>query len=171
MTSERVDEVAGGSRVDGPVVLVATDGTETAIAAAARAREVFPEETRWDVVCVVPEPLDPAGGQTGFAAPVMTPDEVYRHNDQELIAAHAALAATARAIGPIPIHESVRRGDTAEGIIEQAGAISAAAIVVGTDTAGRSRHLASTTVDRLLRDAPCPVLVVPSRAATTQQES
>lgn len=80
------------------------------------------------------------------------------------------LAATARAIGPTPVGESVCRGDAATQIIERAGAISATAIVVGAEAAARSSHLLPTTVDRLLRDAPCPVLVVPTRASATQRQ-
>ena len=76
----------------------------------------------------------------------------------------AALAAQ-RALPPDGVVTAVSTGSPAEEIARYAGAHGADAIVLGSHGHGLVRRfLLGSVADRLVRVAPCPVLIVPHRA-------
>ena len=62
----------------------------------------------------------------------------------------------------LPVHVSVKRGDTVSQILEQARKTAADVIVMGTHgRSGVERWVLGSVLDGVLRKAPCPVLAVP----------
>jgi len=62
----------------------------------------------------------------------------------------------------LPVHVSVKRGDTVSQILEQARKTVADVIVMGTHgRSGVERWVLGSVLDGVLRKAPCPVLAVP----------
>lgn len=159
-------KVANPLALFGRVVLVATDGSEGAIAgihlAAALARRY---QALVHVVSVVDTrpaflspPLDLAlvlGGATS------TPEWQDRHVEE----VQASLTAATRQTVDWPIH--IRLGSPARTIATEAERIGAALVIVGLRRHGRLDRLVNDeTALNVMREAPCPVIgVVPGSAA------
>lgn len=103
-------------------------------------------------------PVPDAGG-----AHAPTPAEI------EAIRDRAASAVSADA--GVMVHVSVVPGQPVGGIVEQARALPADLIVMGTHGAGGfERLILGSVTEKVLRKAPCPVLTVPPRAETTSTQ-
>jgi nucleotide-binding universal stress UspA family protein len=145
-----------------PIVVVATDGSDEAVAALGRLRRVLPRAARWEIVTTVPHPPDPVSGETGFASPIMTPDEAGDRARADLVAGDAALAATARALGAVPTRSTVAHGDLATAVAEHARSVAAHVVVVAAPgTSAIDELLGRSDADEVLAAAPCPVLILP----------
>jgi nucleotide-binding universal stress UspA family protein len=146
----------------GPV-LIATDGSDDALAAARAAAELL--HPGFEVVAVTtvaaPDLLDLEG--TGFAGPAMTEQEQAAEQAAALIEADAETALTAHEIaGCRAVHQRVVEGEPGPALVALAVELGAAAIVVGSHGKGLFARLFAGSVSRYLIDhAPCPVLVVP----------
>lgn len=142
-------------------VVIATDGSERSIEAVRQAPEVLPGDAELVLVTAIPARLHPNEDATGFAGPAVTPDEADRIHRADVIAAHAALAATAAAFGPEPIRQEVLEGPAGEAICAFAEHEDAGMLVVGSHGKG---FVAATVLgsvsSHLVRHAPCPVLVI-----------
>ncbi len=148
-----------------PIVVVATDGSAEAVAGMAGLRTVLPHAARWEIVTAVPHPPDPSTGATGFASPIGTPEEAGRTARADLVEGDAAVAATARSLGPVPTGSTVAHGDLATAVADRARELAAHVIVVvGTSASRLDAVLASSSADDIVALAPCPVLVLPVRA-------
>lgn len=71
----------------------------------------------WSVVCVIAEHPRLTSGATGFAGPVLSPDDMESMATADMIAGDAAAAATARGFGDQPVTQSVVRGDLAGAVV------------------------------------------------------
>ena len=117
-----------------------------------------------------------AGGQVVAVTGYPVPPRVLGKGAAD--GATGALAADARAQADLTLaelHEDavasrvVRPGSAAQALIEAADELGADLIVVGTHhSAGPGRLALSTTGDRLIHGAPCPVCIVPAGAASEE---
>jgi nucleotide-binding universal stress UspA family protein len=152
-------------------ILIATDGTSASTAAAAWVAEHLQgcggtdeEISLVHVARQVDEPLALAGGIEG---PVTTPEEAERMRQEAEVGASAALAATAHAFGPHPVHqELVWAEDVIGALMEHAEERKADLLVVGDHGRGPiMRAVLGSVSSALVHKAPCPVLVVRDQPA------
>lgn len=141
------------------LVMVATDGSVEALAAAATAAELLPSAASFRVVTVVEEPLQPGGDATGFAAPVLDADEFQELIAERRVEADAINAATARMIGDRPIIQRVLHGRAIDELSDEATSCGADLIVVGAHSG-----IGSSVASGLLREGVVPVLICPGRS-------
>jgi len=105
-------------------------------------------------------PADDAGGIEG---PVLSPDEQQEWWQRELADARGQLSRTEEALCAVSVHEAIEEGDAADAICHEAEKVGADAIVVGSHgRTGLRRLFLGSVSERVVRHAPCPVLVVPS---------
>ena len=117
-----------------------------------------------------------AGGQVVAVTGYPVPPRVLGKGAAD--GATGALAADARAQADLTLAELhqdavasrvVRPGSAAQALIEAADELGADLIVVGTHhSSGPGRLALSTTGDRLIHGAPCPVCIVPAGAASEE---
>jgi nucleotide-binding universal stress UspA family protein len=151
-------------------VLVATDGSPLAIEAALGGAAVLrAREVTWVLATVVEPFHDPNEDATGFAGPLMSPEEAENEHTEAVVTGHGALAATARAIGPVPMQLVVAEGAPGKAICELAAEEGVDLIVIGAST--HQGHLLGSTTQDVVEHAPCPVLVVPPGAPVHPSES
>ena len=84
---------------------------------------------------------------------------------QDVLAHHAAMAALRDRLGEegLEVHGLVIQGPTVEKIVSEARRLHAAVIVTGSHGHGAVyRLLVGSTTEGILREAPCPVLVIPA---------
>ncbi|ELY89721.1 universal stress protein [Natrinema altunense] len=135
-------------------ILVATDGSE---AAATAVEHAIALADRFDAslygIAVVDE-------RTAYDTGIVDPDEARRHLEERAAARLETLESTATA-AEVTVETAVRAGVPHEEILEYAAERDASAIVLGSR--GRSSFkgaLLGSTVDRVVRTADRPVLVV-----------
>lgn len=142
--------------------LIATDGSPAAVDAARTAMSILPEDTV-PVLLHVQEPA-PVPGATagGFEGPLVTPDDAAEMEAEGRLEGEAALTATARALGEVPVPEQITvEGDPGRLAARMAEEVEADLVVVGASRKGLvARALEGSTSTYLVRHAPCPVLVV-----------
>jgi nucleotide-binding universal stress UspA family protein len=163
LVAHGLNEVMDGER-DGSTLLIATDGSEAAIDAAARSTELFPS-ARELVVVSVAEPsaiahAALAGGKAAVASAIVA--------DLWTDARADAKAAIARTVAALPTTAAVVRrvehGDPGRVICQIAEDLGVDAIVVGSRGLGFTRRLLLGSVSTFVaRNAPCPVLIVRPR--------
>lgn len=135
-------------------ILVATDGSEPATAAADHAIELA---RRFDAALYAIAVLE---SRTEYDNAIVDPDEADRRRRERAEETLEAIAIDARDAG-LTVETTVRNGVPHEEILAYATECDADAIVAGAR--GRSsfrRALLGSTVDRLIRFAERPVLVV-----------
>ncbi|WP_395152623.1 universal stress protein [Ilumatobacter sp.] len=140
------------NKINIATALFVLDGPNPAPDSAAAADLLFASEIDWSILAIVAEHPQFTTGATGFAGPVLTPQEIESLAMTDLMAGDAAAAATARAFGPRPVVQSVRRGQPARAVGRYLDENPTDLVVVD------SPHLAGDLVD----DGIVPVLVVPS---------
>ena len=139
------------NKISVATALFVLDGAEPAHDAAAAADLLFASEIDWSILAVIAEHPQFTTGATGFAGPVLTPEQMESLATADLMAGDAAAAATAQAFGPRPVIQSVRRGQPAQAVARYLAENPTDLVVVD------SPHLAEKLVD----DGIVPVLVVP----------
>jgi nucleotide-binding universal stress UspA family protein len=146
-------------------VLVATDGSDRAVDAARRGLALLAGAERVTVAAVVEPTLlpwvtAPLGGE------VVAPDVIAGAREQAEADARAAIERTAAAMSTTA--EVVHRMDmgmAGERICELADELAADVIVLGSRGLGALRStLLGSVSTHVVRNAPCPVLVIRSRA-------
>lgn len=145
-----------------PTVLVATDGSDFAIAAARRGVPLLAPDSDVTVITVVP-PTPPA---RGMAEPAIDSGLVYPRateaHDASVAHGRADVDATVDALG-IDAAVRVEQGDPGETICEVADHEGFELVLVGSHGAGLLKRALLGSVSRyVLQHAPCPVLVVRS---------
>lgn len=140
------------NKINVATALFVLDGPNPAPDAAAAADLLFASEIDWSILAVIAEHPQFTTGATGFAGPVLTPQQMESLATADLMAGDAAAAATAQAIGPRPVKQLVRRGQPALSVGRYLDENPTDLVVVD------SPHLAGDLVD----DGIVPVLVVPS---------
>jgi nucleotide-binding universal stress UspA family protein len=147
-----------------PKALIATDGSEFALAAAQRAKEILDANLEFTLLTVVPPPVMPVGAPvTGIeAAPIATPETTEEITEAYREEADENLERTARALGG-DVQRRTEFGDAATEICRVAEDDRFDVIVVGSHGSGFvKRVLMGSVSQHLLHHAPCPVLVVRS---------
>lgn len=145
-----------------PTIIVATDGSEHAERAIRLAIGIVRDDAKVVVASAigVPDLVDLQG--TGFAGPVVTPEEVAEMREAATELADREIAQASGLFGDHPVEERIIDGDPGPALASLAEEIDAELIVVGSHGKGLvGRFLEGSTSRYLLDHAPCPVLVVP----------
>ncbi len=148
-------------------VLIGTDGSDDAIAAATTGLGLLAGPQEITVMCVVETPgAATAGLESGFAGGMVSDAEVDRA--WALVEQDAAevLERTVAALGAsVPVDQVTRSGEAGPAICRLAEEIGADVIVVGSRGRGAiKRALLGSVSSHVTNNAPCPVVVV--RAGT-----
>jgi nucleotide-binding universal stress UspA family protein len=145
-----------------PKILIATDGSDFAIAAAKKARELLTPSASLTVVAVVPPPVLPAAAPLTELepGPIITP-EVTEEVDEALTdEARQWLDATVEAVGG-SAECLLLHGDPAAEICRVAKEGAFDLVVLGSHGFGFVKRVLLGSVSHyVLQHAPCPVLVV-----------
>jgi nucleotide-binding universal stress UspA family protein len=145
-----------------PKALIATDGSDFAIAAAKRAKELLHPALDFTLLTVVPPPVLPvAAAVTGVeAAPIATPEVTEELAEAFREEARGSLDRTAEALGD-DVARRIEYGDPAAEIRRVAEDDGYDVVVVGSHGSGVvKRVLLGSVSQHLLHHSPCPVLVV-----------
>lgn len=148
-------------------VLIGTDGSDDAVAAARAGLDLLDTPERITVVCVVETPgAATAGLESGFAGGMVSDSEVdraWRLVEEE---AGVALDLTVEGLGvDVPVDRVTRAGEAGPAICRLAEEVGADVIVVGSRGRGAiKRALLGSVSTHVINNAPCPVVVV--RAGT-----
>ena len=142
--------------------LIATDGSDFALAAATRAKALLAPALEFTLLTVVPPPVLPvAAPVTGVeAGPIATPETTEELTEAYRQEAQASLDRTAQALGG-DVARRIEYGDPAAEIVRVAEDDDYDVVVVGSHGSGFvKRVLLGSVSQHLLHHAPCPVLVV-----------
>ena len=140
-------------------VLVATDGSDASLVAARGGCNLLRDIGEVTLLTVLTHgtPADDAGGIEG---PVLTPDEQQAWLQRELADAREQLVRTEQVLRAVPVHEVIEEGEAAAAICKEAADLGADVIVVGSHgRTGVKRFFLGSVSERVVRHAPCPVLV------------
>ncbi len=148
-------------------VLMATDGTETAIEAAKRALQLLRSEVEILWVTVIQNYEDPLEMAGGFEGPLLTPEEAEQEFLREQANGQNAFEHAKAALGrEAEVRLVPTDSDPGHAIVEIANELHPDLIVLGSHEKGFFlRLLAGSVSEYVVRHAPCPVLVVPHRGA------
>ena len=154
-------------------ILIGTDGSEDAVAAARRAVDLLASDATVHLVCVAePLAIEGAGMESGFAGGIATPQEVDAAWADAVGEATAALERTASALGIETVETYVERGTPGTVLCERAKALDADVVVVGSRGRGAIRRaLLGSVSTYVVHNAPCPVLVVRAGTADERQSA
>ncbi|HWC12139.1 MAG TPA: universal stress protein [Acidimicrobiales bacterium] len=143
-----------------PKVLVASDGSDFAIAAGRRGVSLLAPDSQVAVITVVPPPSSTADRpESSIASGVVYPPREGA-GDERMASGRADVDATVAALG-IEATGRVEQGDAGETICEVAGTDGFEIVVVGSHGSGLLKRALLGSVSRyVLHNAPCPVLVV-----------
>lgn len=144
-------------------IIVATDGSSEALAAAQGAAKLFGPDAQIVLVAVVAEKESPDLGAGGFEGPLMTEEEAEAEWVERRDDAREDLSEAARAIGEeVESRLIPSADDPGRALVQFAIDAHADVIVVGATSKGRIRRVFTHSVsNHLVHHAPCPVLVVP----------
>ncbi len=143
-------------------IIVCTDGSELATQAARRGVAVLRPPDRL-VIATVRHPPDDSAlvGAGGFAGPTMTEREFDEIERQLVKEGQEVVSELSQALNISGAETTVLRGDAGPALCALAGQMAATALVVGTrGRGGLKRAVLGSVSDHLVRNAPCPVLVV-----------
>jgi nucleotide-binding universal stress UspA family protein len=151
-------------------VVVATDGSDLALAAATTGLSLLGSDRRI-VIVTVAHTVDPflAEDATGHAGSTLTHDQVESQNRDAMAQSQLVLEATREALSD---HEDLSatqlemhaiEGDPGPALCDFAGDVDATVIIVGTrGRGGLKRALLGSVSDYVVRHAPCSVVVTRS---------
>ncbi len=143
-------------------ILVATDGSDTALDAARRSIDLLRPGAHVILVTIIPEREDPQEDAGGFEGPVISEKEAEKDWKAATAAGKAALDRTAAVLGTEVEVRLVPDDETAGAAIDRvASEISADVLVVGSSHKGWLRRLFGGSVsDYVAHHAPCPVMLI-----------
>lgn len=147
-------------------VLVGTDGSDEAVAAAASGVGLLGNVDKVTLVCVVDNSaILMSGHESGFTGGMATDEEVTQVRQRNSAEASRALEATARAVaalvGDARIETRIDEGDAGPLLSALAGELHVDAVVVGSQGKGAiKRALLGSVSGHVVNNAPCPVVVV-----------
>jgi nucleotide-binding universal stress UspA family protein len=147
-------------------VLVGTDGSDEAVAAAVSGLGLLDSVEEVTLVCVVDNSsILMSGHESGFAGGMATDEEVAEVRQRNSAEASSALEVTAEAIaevvGDAEIESRIDEGDAGPLLSALAGELDVDAVVVGSQGKGAiKRALLGSVSGHVVNNAPCPVVVV-----------
>jgi nucleotide-binding universal stress UspA family protein len=139
--------------------LVGTDGSDFAVSVARRGVSLLARPDQVTVLTVITRvPFDLADDwEDSFE----WPDDQHVQWQAQMAEADAGLERTAAAVAGIRVEKRIEGGDIAPTICDVARELGVDVIVVGSHTRGVvARLVAGSISEHVVRDAPCPVLVV-----------
>jgi nucleotide-binding universal stress UspA family protein len=142
-------------------ILLCTDGSELAERALAAGLAVLAPADRV-VVAMAVEPFDTSmiTGVSGFAGGTLTPEQYDAQRSAERSGAEEALREVVAALGIEGAETMVVEGEPATALCELAESLPATVMVAGSrGRGGLKRALLGSVSDRLVRHAPCPLVV------------
>lgn len=148
-------------------ILICTDGSELANEAARQGLSLLAPGDRHVLVTVVDSADAALGAQvSGFAGSSVSPEEVDRGRQLLLDEGTAVLRRVAAELGLGDAELQVFEGDPGPVVCRVAAELAADAIVMGSrGRGGVRRALLGSVSDHVVRNAPCPVLIVNSGGA------
>lgn len=148
--------------MSGPVLLC-TDGSDLALDALRAGVDVVAGDGGWLVVTAKPMPDQTLVHGTGMAGGTMSPDEFDDKVAADTAEAARVASATAEALGLDDAEARVVVGDAGPALCRLAAEVDARAIVIGSrGRSGLKRAVLGSVSDHVVRNAPCPVVVVGS---------
>mgnify|MGYP001766251754 CR=1 FL=1 len=148
-------------------VLIGTDGSDDAIAAARTGLGLLGTPSKVTVMCVLDTPGEATAGlESGFAGGMVSDTEVDRAWSLAEQEASEALERTVAGLGTdAPVEQVTRTGDAGPAICRLAEEVGADVVIVGSRGRGAiKRALLGSVSTHVTANAPCPVVVV--RAGT-----
>jgi nucleotide-binding universal stress UspA family protein len=145
-----------------PKALIATDGSDHALDAAKRAKDLLASGTEYTLLTVEPPPVMPeAAPVIGLeTVPITSPEAAQELTEAYRDEANESLDRTARVLG-VEAARRVEYGDAATEITRVAREDGFDVIVVGSHGSGFVKRVLLGSVSQyLLHHAPCAVLVV-----------
>jgi nucleotide-binding universal stress UspA family protein len=143
-------------------IVVATDGSESAIDAARRSMDLLGPRGHVVLVAVIPEYEDPMSDAGGIEGPDISYKQADKDWEKATAEGQAALDRTASALGTeaevrlVPDDEK-----TGSVIVRVASEMNADVLVVGSSSKGwLSRLFGGSVSDYVAHHAPCPVLLI-----------
>lgn len=152
-------------------IILCTDGSDLATHAARTGTEVLSRADELVIATVVDAPDEAAlVGESGFAGPTMTESEFDEHERQMLNEGEEVVTSVARALRIDGARTAVLRGDPGPALCTLARDLKASVLVVGTrGRGGLKRAILGSVSDHVVRNAPCPVLVVGGESAANDE--
>jgi nucleotide-binding universal stress UspA family protein len=150
-----------------PTVLLATDGSDLAVAAVVRAVALFGPDARYVTVAVNPPALGPAPSVSPMEThpTIVDPDLRAELEESERAESEAEVRALDAVLGLATEH-LVETGEPGPVICEVAERVGADVVVVGSHGHGWLQRVVLGSVStHVSHHAPCPVLVVRPEAA------
>ena len=146
-------------------ILVATDGSADAIAAARVALDLLTEEVEIVLVTVVQDYENPLEMSGGFEGPLVTPEEAEEEYQSQMTEGQRALEHTMTALGRnVEVHLIPTDANPGHAIIDLANELHPDLMVLGNSAKGLFwRVFAGSVSDYVLHHTPCPLLFVPHR--------
>jgi nucleotide-binding universal stress UspA family protein len=143
-------------------IVIGTDGSEHAVAAARRGIELLAPGATVHLVCVAEPPaIVGSGMESGFAGGIASADEVDAAWAAVSAEAEAALERTKAELGDADVNARVERGAPGVVLCDLATEVAADAIVVGSRGLGAIRRaLLGSVSTYVVNNAPCAVVVV-----------
>lgn len=144
-------------------ILIATDGTESAIEAARKALELLRDGIDIVLATVVQDYEDPLEISGGFEGPLLTAEEAEADYRQQITQGQQALERTQTALGrKVDLRLIPASDDPGHAIVKLANELNPDLLVLGSAEKGFFlRLLAGSVSDYVVHHATCPVLVVP----------
>lgn len=144
-------------------IIMATNGSETAIHAARLSMNLLRPQAHIAAVMVIPEHEDPEEDAGGFEGPVMTDKEADEDWRKWNAAGQSALDRTAAVLGPdVEVRLFPDNEPPGAALVRVAHEMNADVLVIGSsDKNWLSRHFGGSVSDYVVHHAPCPVMLVP----------
>jgi nucleotide-binding universal stress UspA family protein len=148
-------------------VLLCTDGSPEANEALKRSLGIIADDASLLTATVVDVPdISDAIGAGGFAGPTMTAEQVDEQQKIATQAGQSSLAGLKTDIGVNPVSEHVLYGEAGHAICQLVDEQNVDLVVVGSrGRGGLKRALLGSVSDYVVRNAPCPVLVIRNEIA------
>ena len=150
------------------VTIVCTDGSDLAIQAGSAGLALLQPTERVMIVTVV-DGIDPSltVAGSGHAGPSMTEKQFDELREAALSTAETALTQTATALGVANAETRMVEGTPGQTLCALAEELAASALVMGTrGRGGIKRAFLGSVSDYVVRNAPCPVVVIGETAAS-----
>ena len=142
-------------------IVVAVDGSEISTRAVRAGLALLGDASDAVVVTVTEagDPMEVTG--TGMAGGTMSTEEFDEREDAFAAEGRRIVGAAAAALGVPDVQTRVARGSPGPTLCRLAAELSARAIVIGSrGHGGLKRALLGSVSDHVVRNAPCPVVVV-----------